>query len=313
MNIRRAKTNMKPDGKDIVRLKQCGPHYFEIRIMQRKPTMSIERIDADHYVDKRSGEVKKVTRHEKRLDDVSSIARSIERLRDLINTNIEDPTRVLWVTLTYASNMRDTKILYEDFKKFWKRLAYYLEKQGYSKPEYLAVIEPQGRGAWHIHAMLFFPENTKRPYIPNEDMARLWGQGFTKTRNLSGLDNPGIYLSAYLGDLTIEEAIATGSLHKGRLTETADNNGKRKAVVKGGRLHFYPAGCHMFRHSRGIKKPVIIENIREEEARKIIGDAPMVYEKSIEIIDEGENIVNKITYRQYNRLKKGSQGDETAE
>lgn len=45
----------------------------------------------------------------------------------------------------------------------------------------------------------------KAPYIPNDEMAEIWGQGFTKTRRLDNVDNVGAYLTAYLGDMEIHE------------------------------------------------------------------------------------------------------------
>ena len=44
------------------------------------------------------------------------------RLRDLLNTNIADPSHCRWVTLTYKENMTDPKRLYTDFDKFNKRM-----------------------------------------------------------------------------------------------------------------------------------------------------------------------------------------------
>ena len=98
-------------------------------------------------------------------------------IRDSINTNLAEPENALWVTLTYAENMRDAKRLYEDFRRFWQRFRYYLDKHEYPPAEYITAAEPQGRGAWHLHCLFLFPE--KAPFIPNADMARIWGYGFT--------------------------------------------------------------------------------------------------------------------------------------
>ena len=48
--------------------------------------------------------------------------------------------------LTYAENMTDTRQLYEDYFRFWKRFTYWCKKNGHTKPEYITVQEPQGRG-----------------------------------------------------------------------------------------------------------------------------------------------------------------------
>ena len=100
-----------------------------------------------------------------------------------INANLTEPEKALWVTLTYAENMRDAKQLYEDFRRFWQRFRYYLDKHKHPTAEYITAAEPQARGAWHLHCLfLFFPE--KAPFIPNSDMAQIWRHGFTKTKSL---------------------------------------------------------------------------------------------------------------------------------
>ncbi len=122
-----------------------------------------------------------------------------------------------------------------------KRFRRYLKKHGHPPVEYIAAAEPQGRGAWHLHVLLLFSE--KAPFIPNAHMAKLWGQGHTKTKSLKGVDNPGLYLTAYLGDMELAEAAMSGAT-RGRLgeVETVDEHGQRqkKAIIKGARLHLYP-------------------------------------------------------------------------
>lgn len=180
------------------------------------------------YVDKRTGEVKEFQHHANRAEDKASVSQSLRKLRDLINANLEDPKRALWVTLTYRENMTDPVQLYEDYRRFWQRFKYYLHKQGHPSAEYIIAAEPQGRGAWHFHCLFLFPH--KAPFIPNADIARIWGHGFTKTQSLKGIGNPGLYLTAYLGDMELSEAVSAGQFKAGKLTETKD---KSKAVIKG--------------------------------------------------------------------------------
>ena len=63
----------------------------------------------------------------------------------MINNNFTGKPNELFVTLTYAKNMTDTKRLYTDMNKFIKRLKYKYKES--SDIDYLAVVEPQGRGA----------------------------------------------------------------------------------------------------------------------------------------------------------------------
>lgn len=159
--------------------------------------------------------------------------------------------------------------------------------------EYIAAAEPQGRGAWHLHVLLLFSE--KAPFIPNTHMAKLWGHGFTKTKSLKGVDNPGLYLTAYLGDMELTEAVQAGQYKAGRLAETKD---KRKAVIKGARLNLYPPGFNLYRCSRGVKRPEVWQTT-EQEAQAEVSGMPLTYEKTISIADESGIVRNIINYRTY--------------
>ena len=198
MNIDRI-PDVRPDTPETqVTVKRCG-HIIEIRYLRSSPVAVIEKVSAELYVDKRTGEVKEFCHSENRTESKASVAQSLRKLRDLINANLTDPETALWVTLTYAENMRDTKRLYEDFRRFWQRLRYYLDKQGHPPAEYIIAAEPQARGAWHLHCLFLFTE--KAPFIPNSDMARIWGHGFTKTKSLKGIDNPRKNLTANKADM----------------------------------------------------------------------------------------------------------------
>ena len=294
-----------------VRVKIAG-NVLEVRYSRFTSAVPIRKLDKDHGVDLRTGEVIEYQHSANRSENTETVAHSLRNLRDLINANLTDPETALWVTLTYAENMRDEKRLYEDFRRFWQRLKYFLQKNDYPLAEYIATAEPQGRGAWHLHCLLLFPE--KAPFIPNVKIAALWGHGFTKTKSLSGVDNPGLYLTAYLGDMEFTEAIQSGTRH-GRLgeVETTDENGKkhRKAVIKGARLHLYPPGFNLYRCSRRVKRPEVCD-MTERQAQELIGTAPLTYEKTIAVTDGQGQTVNIINYRQYNRAKAADeQTDET--
>lgn len=294
-----------------VTVKQCG-NIIEVRYMRSVPVSIIEKLSAKLYLDKRTGEIKEFCHSESRTENKASVAQSLRKLRDLINANLTNPEIALWVTLTYAENMRDTKRLYEDFRRFWQRFRYYLSKQSHPPAEYITAAEPQTRGAWHLHCLFLFAE--KAPFIPNSDMARIWGHGFTKTKSLKGIDNPGLYLTAYLGDMELSEVLRTGST-RGKIAEasTTDEQGKRqkKAIIKGARLRLYPPGFNLYRSSKGVKKPDVWQ-LTEAEAQEMVHGVPLTYEKTIAVTDEAGTIKNIINYRQYNRaLKETEQLDPT--
>lgn len=302
MHVKRIE-NERPALPAPVTLKLCG-NVMEVRhSFGGAPEIAIEKLNANEYVDLRTGEVKEFQHNQNRAGDMASVAQSLKRLRDLINANLENPDTALWVTLTYRENMRDPRRLYEDFHAFIKRFRRCLKREGHPPTEYIAAAEPQGRGAWHLHCLFLFPE--KAPFIPNTHMAKLWGHGFTKTNSLKGVDNPGLYLTAYLGDMELTEAAMSGTT-RGRLgeVEAEDEQGHKvkKAVIKGARLHLYPPGFNLYRCSRGVKRPQVMQ-MTEWEAQEIIKDAPLTYEKTIAVTDSEGQTLNVINYRQYNRAK----------
>lgn len=284
-----------------MRLKQTGLIY-EIRYMIRPSKPHIQKLNAENYVSLETGEVRQFEKDAvSRADNLSTVAQSLARLRDIINTNVTEPNKCRWTTFTYRTNQTDEKRLYEDFRRFWQRFRYYLDKHKYPNCEYIAAAEPQGRGAWHLHVIFIFQR--KAPFIPNNELADIWGKGFTKICKLNNSTNAGLYLTAYLGDMTLEEAITNGQRVSGnrlKAVESIDEQGQkqRKAIVKGARMKLYPAGFRIYRTSRGIKKPTITE-CTETEAQAQIGKAKLVYEKTIQIMDEQGTGVNVINYRHF--------------
>lgn len=249
----------------------------------------MRKLDGEHMVDIRDGSVIEVDHSEKRTDNIRTLKRSLADLRDLINTNVTDAQNVRWVTLTYRENMQDSERLYSDFKRLLTRL-----HRKYGSFEYVSCPEPQARGAWHLHLLLIFSEVA--PFIPNSELAQMWGQGFVKIVEVDNVDNVGAYLSAYMSDLYYEG--------DGSESDSPSADGKSKKQIKGGRLYMYPAGMQICRHSRGLKKPDIIKgvsagDIREEYVRG--GSLTYSYTYSIPT-EDGKEI--EITREYYNILRK---------
>lgn len=295
MKVDRIK-DVRPAPTDEVTLKTAG-NVMEIRYARNTDGSPIIKLDKDHGLDTRTGEVIDYQHNQNRAGDMASVAQSLKRLRDLINANLEDPDTALWVTLTYAENMTDAKRLYKDFHAFWKRFLRYLKREGHPPAEYIGAAEPQGRGAWHLHCLFLFP--CKAPYIPNADIARVWRHGFTKTKSLQGIDNPGLYLTAYLGDMELTEALSSG-IKRGKLAEVEVKGRQKKAIVKGARLKLYPPGFNLYRNSRGVKRPEVCQ-MTEQEAQAEVSGMPLTYEKTISITDEGGTLRNIINYRTYTK------------
>ena len=149
----------------------------------------------------KTGEIIKCEKSETRKDNTTSLKRTITKLRDLINCNFFGADNELFITLTYEENMTDYKRLYKDFDKFYKKLKYKFKDTEFC---YISTIEPQQRGAWHVH-LLLKALNKDYLHIENSVIADLWGNGFCKTQRISNVDNVGAYLSAYLTDIIDDE------------------------------------------------------------------------------------------------------------
>lgn len=288
-------------------------HITEVVTMQKRCLgPPVVRVDKDHFMDLRTGELLEYEHIENRSESTDSIRRTLAHIRALINTNVTVPENCRWVTLTYSENMTDSERLYSDYKKFWQKFLRWCKTSGYEKPEYITVQEPQGRGAWHIHAFFIWPD--KAPFIPNDDvMQKLWGQGFTKTKALDNCDNIGAYFSAYLGDMPLDEvhqlpavvqirALAGGGVEE---KEFANEQGhtKKKKFVKGGRLFLYPPKMNIVRKTKGIKLPVV-EKMTYSEAKEKVRSAKQTFSRAYEIVADDGSVINTICKTYYNSRRK---------
>lgn len=267
----------------------------------------IQRISAEQYIDLRTGECCEYQRAENKSECYLSVRKSLRTLRNIINANCPCESSLRFITLTYAENMQDTERLYKDYDKFWKRFKYYCKKNNIPVPEYISVIEPQGRGAWHCHVILIFPE--KAPFLDNNTViAKIWGHGWAKTKAVHGVDNIGAYFSAYLADLPLEDAQSLGVT--GEVVEKAvDESGKtiQKKFVKGARLPLYPAGMNIFRTSRGIARPIEtdLSGLSAAELEKEKASAgTLTFSNSVAILSDDEEVRNVITHEYYNIKRK---------
>lgn len=294
----------------LVKVTEMG-NIIEVQYMSRRNTKQTVRMleGGEQYVVCSSGEIKDVVHHETRKDNKKGLYKTFANMRAVINTNVTDVSKVRWCTLTYAENMTDTNRLYTDFEKFHKRFQYYCKQQGYSKPEYIVMMEPQGRGAWHAH-LLYIWQDMKAPYIANDVFAKLWGHGFVRIKKLDNVDNVGAYLTAYLGDMELSEVdwhkwneITRGATVK--QVEMIDENGEKvtKPILKGARLNLYPANFNMLRCSRGIKRPTE-EMLSQEMANKKVLGATKTFETAVRLTDVDNEFDSVIIKTQYNRVRK---------
>lgn len=213
----------------------------EITTANGQQEQTIKVIEGKRYVNLETGEIHAMdTSNNSRLDNLKSTKQTMKKLRRIIAHNFTGGKNQLWITLTYRDHVTETAIVYRDFKAFIRRI-----RNQFGKVDYITVIEPQASGRWHLHVLL---KNDSELTIPNNDLAKMWGQGFTKTKRLRRADRVGNYLIAYLSNLQIGD----------------DEGSQNKAIIKGARLYMYPKGIRVYRTSRGIEKPLEITTTKGE-------------------------------------------------
>lgn len=267
------------------------------------------KISKNNYMNTKTGEVLECKHITNRAQCYDSLRKTMRNIREIINCNVTNPSQVRWITLTYKDNVTDNKRLYKDFEKFWKRFTYYVETNGIDKPEYITVVEPQGRGAWHVHGLLIWAG--KAPYIANEVLAQIWGKGFVSIKQPKNCDNLGAYFSAYLSNVPVEDIqrlptleqtkayVAASCVGSVEPEDVVSEDGTSKKVIKGARLAMYPPGMHIYRHSKGIKKPEVVRTTYDK-ARAYLADSTETFSQAYEIVDEAGNCVNRILKASYN-------------
>lgn len=277
----------------VVTLTEMG-HISEIQRMERQnQQQTIRKISKDEYIVLETGEIKEFNHIENRSQSMNSLRQTFKKLRYLINNNFVGAKNELHMTLTYAENMTDTERLYADFKRFMMRLKRKYKGQSI---DYLNVIEPQERGAWHCHLLIRF-NDVGSIFIENKKIAEMWGQGFVTIRSLAEVDNIGAYLSAYLSDIELTDETEPLAYTDGTEIVEKTVEGQKKKFIKGGRLHMYPPSMKLYRKSRGIVPPTR-KRMTYEDAKKAVGSAQPHYSKTYDILTD--DFKNTIHFEQYN-------------
>ena len=311
MTIEKLDKNLIPDAYLKTKITSAG-NMTELMSMttgwQGSPT---RKVDKDYYVDLRTGELLKYKHIEKRLESKKSLRATFARVRGVINANVTDSEKSIFLTLTYAENMTDTKRLCSDFSAFWKRFTRWCKSNNVAVPEYICVIEPQERGAWHAHIVLIW--QVSAPFIANDVIAGLWRHGFTKTQAIKDCDNVGAYFSAYMSDIPLDDVERLPEHERSRVMALADDviektfkdeqgNKKTKKFVKGGRMAFYPAGMNILRCSHGIKRPEV-EYLEYHEAQKKVSSDKETFSQAYAVVDDDGKKRNTIYKSHYNRKR----------
>ena len=302
MRIEKIEEYYKISSQAVVKVTEAGNVTELLYLSKKNSEQPIRLLGDKKYVDLRTGEVKNFIEHEdKRTEHKNSLYRTFATLRGIINSNINNPSRVRHIILTYAECMTDNKRLYNDFKNFNMKFQY-----KYKKAEYIAVAEPQRRGAWHLHILYIFPDLA--PFLPNDELAKMWGHGFTKIKALDkSVDNIGLYFCAYMTDIEIEyvniKTVASDRVKTVEVTDEETGKKVNKRYLKGGRLSLYPSGMNIFRTSRGIARPTEYTSTYGTAIEKLNGATP-TYTNTIKITDEAGAYSPIIIKREYYNTKR---------
>lgn len=163
---------------------------------------------------------KRKTDNKKRADKINE---SKMNLRRLINSNVNPFSK--FVTLTFEENLTDIDEAKRRFKVFVRTLNRKRKKGNKENLKYIYVVEFQERGAVHFHCIFF-----NLGFVKNEELQKIWGQGFTKINRIKDVDNVGAYVVKYMQKDLIDDRL----------------NGK-----------------DLYGRSRGLKKPIVIKKISE--------------------------------------------------
>lgn len=254
---------------------------------QSNPPEIIWSEDRESYVILATGEIRERKHRETRAEDNTAIAelrKSMRRMRQLVNANFFGELNELFITLTYRENMQDQKRLKKDMEKFLKKA-----RRRLGDIKYLYVVEPQERGAWHSHCLIK-QLSAVATYWPSDDVADAWGQGFVRVQRLTQVDNVGAYLSAYMSNAPDagEDDILTANSNG-----DATKDDQPKAIVKGKRLHMYPAKMHLYRASKNLDEPTT-KKIRpySAEYKALIDGAQLRFARTIDLYDSDRDTDN---------------------
>ena len=96
MEIKKLDSPVSISDSALVRLKEMG-NITEIMYSEKRSRGGyITKIDKDHYVDNRTGELFEFKHLENRAQDLANVAKSLAQGRDILNANITDVSRCRW-------------------------------------------------------------------------------------------------------------------------------------------------------------------------------------------------------------------------
>lgn len=132
-----------------------------------------------------------------------SMLRAKRTLTRLINSNIHQyinakgrPYPPIFLTLTFAEDIRNQKDGNKLFTQFIKNLNYYLFKEKKNLLKYSVVIEFQDKnreGVIHYHVIFY-----NLPYIKKEKLDKIWGKGSPNIKEIKKAKSISRYVTKYM-------------------------------------------------------------------------------------------------------------------
>jgi hypothetical protein len=207
------------------------------------------------------------------------LIRAKNQIKDLINANAYTWTsrgqniRPKFLTLTFKDNVTDLKNANNEYKKFIKRLNYYIKTEidpGYIGVQYVAVVEFQKRGAVHYHVLLF-----NMPFIKWDIVMDKWGLGGAYIEGFKDKSDKEVSMvydeendcfMANKSEIHNIGAYITKTMEY--MVKSFDDN-----RLKGGKCYF---------SSRNLKKPVVLNDVPKnkkqiEQLASALSDENLVF------------------------------------
>lgn len=224
--------------------------------------------------------------------------RAKNNIKDIINSNAYSwsdkshrSVRPKFLTLTFKDNIKDLKIANMEYKKFIKRLNYYIKTEidsNYIGVQYVSVVEFQKRGAVHYHVLLF-----NMPFIKWDVILEKWGLGGAYIEGFRDKSNKEVSLiydeekDCFMSDKTEIHNIGA------YITKTMEYMAKSfdDCRLKGEKCYFT---------SRNLKKPLVLNDIPKNK-KQIEQLASALSEKNLVFSNAYINeYIGMCQYNEYN-------------
>jgi hypothetical protein len=262
--------------------------------MTWKPKSYVKRLKGREYINIKTGEVKEYMPKVEgiQMRNRRSLRMIFNNLRQLITANYEGGESEKFLTLTYREQTNDSTKIYKDLDIFNKRL-----RRAYPTISYVHIVEPHASGNYHVHSLLKRTDG-EQLNMTYEDAFRLWEHGYVTVEALNSVDNIGAYFIAYFSNMEIPDEDLLKYSDDIKELPRADGNGVKK-VIKGKRLDFYPDYMKIYRSSKNLKKPEIIDEIDKDDYNKI-------YEANYKLtyVEENDNIVENYLKKEQWKMKR---------